>query len=1038
MPVYRLGSVSVAFNADTQEFEGDIKEARRAMEFFRRESKRTGESVGVLAQRAGLTEKNLKELARAERIAVQRTRALNREMRRLERQMRRLRGSHLSFRNVLFTIAGSAGLGLAIRNLTQYSAQVSETADSLGLLPSELDRTRRVLGSFGLDIQQTDRLLANIIAKVGEARRGSQRLQQAFITLGGSLDFSNPLKQLDLIAENFHRLDRTEALEALRLVAGERFAIPVGGLLATPGQFEAELARVAEKFKDFSDTAVRINKNLDQTFIDLFGVLRIHFQNVIADNAAAISDLVQHLEDAIPAIASFTDKLLGFALNNRLSVSLGTAGLFAGASGAGIISRLAGGAGIVGLLTNPIALAAGTLAGIGVITGKILDNQRQTADEAKRYAEFLQLAEDIQAGRTQLGNRTNDEILLLGRIQEAEEEYNRVIQRYQNLSVRDGVRATLFPGFRITDNDIEFVTARERAQILERQAQDAARALAEARRVYAEFIEGTREAEEALNQFENISRIQQQVLREEIDNLEQSTLAWQNYGAELQTLTTRRDVQQLLLQLSQLRAFNTQTLGQIDNFVGSQLDVKIAQLEKTNILLEQELSLTGKIRALAFESIRSEVLQQERTNRLQQERFNNISQLERLNRLTFDNEISTLRETNLLLEHKLTLGSRYSRIVNEQLENELLTQRELNQIASLRFQRPSDLASIDVEKFRGELLTLEESNRALLQRTALIRDSDQFIARSLDKQIQQQILSNLIQGRRLGQEEQLRTLQILTIDSELDGLQRSNLLLADKITLTQQLEERTLKQFENEILKGREALRLQRLRNELGQTDFQVLAGLNFNTETEALRESVTLLEYRLHLLRTQGDDFIALTRLQEALRREERRILSQDVDTLFVKAVDRAVSGLGMAVSELSNALIKGEQVFNSFANALQRMINSILQLFTEAAIINLAQRFNLPGFSLNTGAAVGSTINNTPTQTVGANLRAAPGLEEALTRPIEVTNNYRIQSVDAAGVVAAIENLEERIADISTRASIVQVQENSEYREAHRQALL
>ena len=81
MPVYRLGSVSVAFSADTNEFEGDVREARRAMERFRQEARRTGQSVGRVAQRAGLSAEEFQSLARAERVAVAQSRALRRETR---------------------------------------------------------------------------------------------------------------------------------------------------------------------------------------------------------------------------------------------------------------------------------------------------------------------------------------------------------------------------------------------------------------------------------------------------------------------------------------------------------------------------------------------------------------------------------------------------------------------------------------------------------------------------------------------------------------------------------------------------------------------------------------------------------------------------------------------------------------------------------------------------------------------------------------------------------------------------------------------
>ena len=78
MATVRIGSISVAFSAETGEFSGDVRKAQKAMQFLNQESKRTGETLGQTARRTGILDRQFKSLQRSSNIARNQSRALRR------------------------------------------------------------------------------------------------------------------------------------------------------------------------------------------------------------------------------------------------------------------------------------------------------------------------------------------------------------------------------------------------------------------------------------------------------------------------------------------------------------------------------------------------------------------------------------------------------------------------------------------------------------------------------------------------------------------------------------------------------------------------------------------------------------------------------------------------------------------------------------------------------------------------------------------------------------------------------------------------
>ena len=1014
MPVYRLGSVSVAFSADTQEYVGDVRKARRAMEFLRQESKRTGKSVGRLARELGITSRQFQSLARAEKVAIGRSRALARQMRLLERRVRRLNSTHLSFRNILFSLAGSAGLGLAIRNLTQYSAQVSETADSLGLLPSELDRTRRVFGSFGLDILQTDRLLANIIAKTGEARRGSQRLAESFRTLGGSLDISNPLEQLERIAQFYSALPSGDRLEALRLVAGERFAIPVGGLLATPGQFEAELARVAEKFEDFSDLAVRINKNLDQTFIDLFGVLRIHFQNVVAENADAFSALVQAIENAIPAIANFTGILVSGALSNRGLLSAGVGSSLLIGSSFALQGRGTLGALTTFLTKTPTGRIIAALSAIGVAFGIVSDRSREAERAIANFNRVSSVLADVGRGFVNQISAPADEQLILEQVEQAEASLNKAQRRL------DRTRRTIrgyYLGSEGTPHEIGLFGALG-GLIGRALGIDASKDRTEREAEVDRYLLLLQELEIGLANFHDelnrvvevqgrpVSRNQIAILRTEADTLNEIILEWQTYREEIQKATNNRDLAQLNLQLEQLRSFTGQSSVDTGAIVSAQLSLEIEQLRKATLETQTRLQYDEKLNSLVSERLRNEIAGQTEANRLHGIRLGFTEDLYELSSLSFDAEINALEESNILLEAKLQQLEKYKVLVNETLRDEINRQKDSNQIVRERLANPRTNELIG-EEFQGEILALKEGNNALEQRILLISIYDSIITETLRKEILLLEESGLLQGRRLEHISDLNTLTELTFDDQLDKLLLTNQALSYRINLTQRLQELTVRTLQNEITALREQVRLQIFRNRQ-ETDYFIIAGLSHEKDVESLKESVLLLERRLNLIRTQGAEYIDLLERQRRAQKEIDRLIGSESGALFFKAFDRALAGISNALADLAINLATGTNAFESFVRALQNISKELLRLFANAGLANLARDLNLPGSYYNPPSTNIPQANIGPNIKVGSDIGGGLGVRVAPS----INNNYNIQAgIDRNTLQATLENFAENM---------------------------
>ena len=592
-------------------------------------------------------------------------------------------------------------------------------------MPSQLEAVRKQLGSFGLDTLQTDRALSNITAKLGEARRGSQRLAESFRTLGvESLNIESPLEVLNQISANFANIPVGQRLEALRLTLGERFAIPVGGLLATPGQFEAEIERVTEKFSAFSDTAVRINKNLDQAFIDLSGIIRIEFQNVVADHAVAIRDLVEGLEKAVPAIAAFTGAVASFALNNRGGFGGSLSGAIGGAAAGVGIQRslklisairsagLGGAAGAVG--AGPLGAGVGVV--IGLLAGLHIDSQRSAREELERFNRALEISNRIASGDgvpfINLENSLNE---VRRQFEVASKELSRLQEEQDNL-VQGTLPGRNEPGFLAglfgTGSSPGAAGASELSLLgqglFDIQKQLSGVTLA---RVYEGTAEGIKLASDEVERLsivlnplqEEWDRINESVkdanalhtglvdiLDSEIDALNQVLNEWRGLGAGIQEATNRRDILQLQIDLQELVNFNRQAIQSTADLVRATLNVELANLEK-NLTLQRQRNM------LLMEGVGAELV-----------------------------SLQISQDRAKLEEDRITRAERF-----QQLSNLELFRLEGLRIQSQTIGTPSPLNPITddpafVRSAIGRVLTVEEANQLREAYAALVVDQDKL------------------------------------------------------------------------------------------------------------------------------------------------------------------------------------------------------------------------------------------------------------------------------------------------------------------------
>ena len=661
----KLATIEIQNNASKNRIiEQQNKNVRRAEENSSKNAVRNKEREGRAAKQAS-------------RSIVRGTNKATAAQSRLNRTIFSTIRRFLNLRAIIGLAAGTGIFGAAIKNTTQFSATLIETAEGIGITASELDIFRRTTQSFGLEALQADRALTNVAKAAIDARNGLIEAGIAFQALGIPKELTNALDIVRYLSDNIGHLDPSVVLRSFGQLFGERSRTVLSGLLSTPGAFGAA-EEAQRELGELVDAELARNKDLDQSFVDLQNTIRRALITSIAQSADALEDFSNFMARQIPRIAAVISALGKVAISPTgvgAGVGLAAAGI---ASSVSVLRRRFVAAGDATrafttkmILTN-VAFFALFLS-IGIIitiinkirqSAKDFDNALISAQETnERIAKLREQKEE--SGDPFGAIQTQINVALAGVSQrefdDLEKARSLAIERGENLDKQletfgkvTGVSFDRFDDLiqvtRVSDEFSEEQRRKIQTQIDENDAQ-----LLQLDTLYTDV---TKFQKTSRSDFNDVLLTRLGVER---DNLAATAESWRKIGGDIQAVINTRNVYAALVQRSEAR-------GDLQR--NDQTRLNLLRIQEETAALQAEGTLRNAVVAISDTKIRKD---------------RDSLQLSNLRLGILEQEVSTQQQYNILRDYEISRAFQG-----------LVYQEENNQLAQQRVQNFRDLSKLTI------------------------------------------------------------------------------------------------------------------------------------------------------------------------------------------------------------------------------------------------------------------------------------------------------------------------------------------------------
>lgn len=192
--------------------------------------------------------------------------------------------------------SAAAVIGFA-KNVWQWGDKLSEVAQKVGVLTSEMAALNKVALQNGMDVNQAANMLAKMQTKLGDAIERGGEAEKAFTNIGLSLEDMVKLSPADmLVAVARAAVESGDPLNALADIIGERLgpqAVSTFRALAEDGlgtvdealgetadKVEELGSKFAEMLEELKSTSLKVGNSIARFFNDLVNVAVADFTGV--------------------------------------------------------------------------------------------------------------------------------------------------------------------------------------------------------------------------------------------------------------------------------------------------------------------------------------------------------------------------------------------------------------------------------------------------------------------------------------------------------------------------------------------------------------------------------------------------------------------------------------------------------------------------------------------------------------------------------------------------------------------------------------
>lgn len=259
-----------------------------------------------------------------ERKARRTARAVQTSFRGVGRSMAGFARSVFNVQTAIGTLAGTAGLGLLIKQSVAAGSELDKLSKTFGVSVEELQNFRYAAQNVAGVVQKTaDMGLQRFTRRVGEAARGTGELKDTLVALGIDVNTADGRVRStsDVLAEFADKVAAVESESVQLSLAFKAFDSEGARLLPVLQQGGAGLRAMyeeSERLGVVTSENARKAADLQAKLDELAWSMKNNVRNAVLDNAEAIEQLLRFMSDAIPHLGRFGNQLamaLGYRPN---------------------------------------------------------------------------------------------------------------------------------------------------------------------------------------------------------------------------------------------------------------------------------------------------------------------------------------------------------------------------------------------------------------------------------------------------------------------------------------------------------------------------------------------------------------------------------------------------------------------------------------------------------------------------------------------------------------------------------------------------
>ena len=239
---------------------------------------------------------------------------IGREARNMSRRFRTLTGNVFNLRTAFATLAGTAGVGLLIRQQLKAIDSTAKLADRLNLTTQELTALHRVTELNGESTERMDKSLEAMSRRVGQAAEGFGQAERALDQLGLSAEELSDMGMAQQFETISREIAKVENANTRASIAADLFSRQGIGLLNTMDALaEQGLAPTIERLEQTGEAFDRIDAAKVEAANDAVTQMRGSFTGIARiitiEIAGPLRSVAESMDQAVTGSEDFQDSV---------------------------------------------------------------------------------------------------------------------------------------------------------------------------------------------------------------------------------------------------------------------------------------------------------------------------------------------------------------------------------------------------------------------------------------------------------------------------------------------------------------------------------------------------------------------------------------------------------------------------------------------------------------------------------------------------------------------------------------------------------